>query len=65
MHLVHCIHYYPCNLLAHIWKDPCHVDRAARIKLTQKPETDCDRDCKHCKCGGIGKMRDKITPRRS
>jgi hypothetical protein len=23
------------------------MDRAVRIMLTQKPETDCDRDCKH------------------
>jgi hypothetical protein len=40
------LHAHPCDLLAHLWKDPYRMDRAARTKLTQKPETDCDRDCK-------------------
>jgi hypothetical protein len=33
-----------------MWKELCRVDRAVRTTLTQKPETDCDRDCMSIDC---------------
>jgi hypothetical protein len=40
---------HPCAL-TQMWKELCHVDRAVRTTLTQKPETDCDRDCMSIDC---------------
>jgi hypothetical protein len=40
----------------------CRMNRAVKTMLTQDPETDCAR---YCNRGGIEKVRDKITPRRS